>query len=445
MLHVVSAHHLLCWVCRGCIRFCLGQFVRIKALQILSPVMQEMTGVTAHWSCALEVELVETKRVWLRAFSHPEMLCDDITQCAQGTVYNFMSDMFEQLPAWLCCYTFGYSCKDFSTLNNVSGPWRDECLSKELGTTGKTWRGNLEVVRQTRPYLVLMENVKGAMKVQHLDVMTKELKELGYTLVQVLLNAADCGFPQDRLRAWFLAVRDDVARDDLTLPNFVDLIDAMKLPTHLPLSDFVLAPDHPYLLGVLAQRRALSMKRDQARRNRPRTRPVKTGKKWVLDHWKVRRMLKLLPPPEKVPQHLQEIVDANAMADREADLFRIITDGAMTNSTEQPGLELKHSAPRVVKAKGHRRRRAGSTSCLLPTSRMMLLPPWVPSPRYMTGCEGLAVQGIDHHFTAGDPVLTDMEYLHLAGNAFCGGSCAMILLAGFSFLDLSRCVKDSFL
>ena len=66
----------------------------------------------------------------------------------------------------------------------------------------------------------------------------------------------------------------------------------------------------------------------------------------------------------------------------------------------------------------------------------MLLPPLVPEARYITGCEGLAEQGIDHCFTTADPVLSDGEYLHPAGNAFRGSSCGLIFMALVSLLDL---------
>ena len=93
-----------------------------------------------------------------------------------------------------------------------------------------------------------------------------------------------------------------------------------------------------------------------------------------------------------------------------------------------------------MKPAAARRRREGSTNCLLPSSRFMLREPLVPSAWYLTGAGELAVQGIDLHSTTGDRALalTDSQYLHLAGNAFCGGSCAMIMLCALTFLNPSR-------
>ena len=120
-------------------------------------MIAEKIGIMVHWECSLEVELNGRKREWLTTFSCPGLLSSDITKCREETIYNFMSESECPLPDWLCSYIFGYSCVDVSTLNNVSGPWRDQCLSDGIDATGKTWRGNLDVVKKTRPCMVMME------------------------------------------------------------------------------------------------------------------------------------------------------------------------------------------------------------------------------------------------------------------------------------------------
>ena len=95
-------------------------------------------------------------------------------------------------------YTFGYSCKDLSTLNNTSSSWNDSCLADGTGSTGRTWSGILEWVQWTAPCFLFMENVPAALKGNNFRQMEKDLSSLGYRLVSLELNAADCGLPQDR-------------------------------------------------------------------------------------------------------------------------------------------------------------------------------------------------------------------------------------------------------
>ena len=54
-------------------------------------------------------------------------------------------------------------------------------------------------------------------------------------------------------------------------------------------------------------------------------------------------------------------------------------------------------------------------------------------PRLLTGLEALALQGVPLHFdSATGSVLSDTDYMGLAGNAFNGGCMAMMLIAALA-------------
>ena len=129
------------------------------------------------------------------------------------------------------------------------------------------------------------------------------------------------------------------------------------------------------------------------------------------------------------------------MSSRETDLWRMLQEGPELPAAHvQPTIELKHSALRVVslrEAKAKGKRRAGSTSCLLPSSRLIVRPPVVPRARFLLGLEALSIQGIDAHWLVTDRVMSDGEYMHLAGHAFSGGCFAAMFLLGIAHLDLS--------
>ena len=126
--------------------------------------MERKTGRCMNWSNELEIECDVKKRQWLKSYSQPAMLCDDVTKMSEGYAWNYVSEEYQELPTRLVSYVFGFSCKDLSTLNNASGPWREQCLGEQLGSTGRTFEGNLQVVARTRPWWFLMENVPGARK-----------------------------------------------------------------------------------------------------------------------------------------------------------------------------------------------------------------------------------------------------------------------------------------
>ena len=351
----------------------------------------------------------------------------------------------------LACYTFGYSCKDLGTLNNTPSSWKDSCLADCTGSTGRRWSGKLEVVEWTTPWFLFTENVSASLKGSNFKQMEKDLSSLGYRLVSLELNAADCGLPQDRRRGWFWAVREDLG-GKLNARNFVDLVESMNIPHHIPLRRFLLNPGHLHLAEITqeklnnAETKAVAKAKAKGKAKRTKAAKAKaqakakgkrTGDKWKADHWKVRRSLDMLPATSEAPSPIRRMQEQNAMCDRGTDLYRVITEGpAMVDPEVQPCVELKHSAPRVVGCK--KRRRAGSTSCLLPSSKLMLMPPHVATPSFFTGVEAMQIKGVDGHFLSSDRVMTDAEYLHMAGNAFSGGTCALRFLARFAPLDLSQ-------
>ena len=264
--------------------------------------------------------------------------------------------------------------------------------------------------------------------------------------MDVELSAQESGLPQDRQRAYFSAIDVDIASTDPF--QFSALVDEMKLPDCLPLERFLLPAGHPYLVKITDSRQqAADKKMQRVVMKRPASGKLKkrSGKKWVRDHWHVRRTLDMLAPAAMCPPHLEQIAHQNDMSSREADIMRIMFDqqsGAVTSHGGQPCRELKHSAPRVVKTTNSKarasrgRRRSGATSCLLPSSRLLVLPPYVEAPRLMTGLEALSIQGIEriHLQMYGG---RDSLYMSLAGNAFSGGSYALMFLATLASVTLT--------
>ena len=406
--------------------------------------MQVVTGVAVNFKLAVEVESDPRKREWLRAFSKPELLFDDVTAFGDdhGESVNHMTGNPATLPASLGFFNFGFSCKDFSSLNNGSREWAPGCLASGQGSTGATWKGNLDIVDATRPFVLLAENVAAAGRGKPFEQMVADLFDRGYTLFKCLMNAANYGLPQDRVRSWFGAIRSDLLSPDVD-NDLCGLIELMQIKDPLPLDRFLLAPDSDYLRSVMEARLQASEKKTKAlakAKVKPRftLKSKQKGRKWVADHWRVRRLLDMPVHSSTQPPHITEAAHKNAMCPRESDLLSIVLEGpSRPDAVKSPTLELKHSAPRVVGLGGQakKRRFQGSTSCLLPTSRMVVMPPSVPEMRYLTGREALAIQGIECGSGHG---LTDSELLHLAGNAFSGGCFAAVFLATLVHLDITR-------
>ena len=391
-----------------------------------------------NWRNVLEVEQSATKRRWLAAFSKPSVLGKDVGELGEDMIVNMITNELVELPLDTFIYTFGYSCKDLSLLNNFSREFADDCLAQGDGTSGQTWKGNMRYVRRAHPPLVFIENVKQALKNKNLDTMRRDLEAEGYILVDLVLNARDAAFPQDRVRAWFCAVLKQFASPEWR-PKFMKVVASVKCADSdvMPMSKFVFPPGHSYVTEVLAckrhaaakrkQRRAVPMQRSKTKRAKP---------KWIVDHWRARRFLNLPAAPKDYRPNIKHAADACGMCDRERDLLSIVEAGCHLSSA---ATEIKHSAPRVVLQAGAKKQISRGTSCLLPASKIVLWPPVVDKARLLTGLEALSLQGVppEHHEGTGR-VIGDADYMSLAGNAFNGGCFSIMMLAALATVDLSE-------
>ena len=131
----------------------------------------------------------------------------------------------------VCLVTAGPCCQSFSTVGS-----RESIADPR----GSLFRHFIRVVSEIKPRFFVMENVKGILSaaVKHrplnkrgpgnpplehdeelgsaLRVILKELGDLGYYVTYGLLNCADYGVPQNRLRVIFLGSRDG---ENITLPK----------------------------------------------------------------------------------------------------------------------------------------------------------------------------------------------------------------------------------
>ena len=352
----------------------------------------------------LEVEINKMKRRWLASFSRPKMLMKDVCDLLNGSAYNDMSAREDPVPdSGIFMYFFGFSCKDLSTLNNHSAAFKDDCITTGAGSTGVTWAGNLGFVEKVQPAVVIAENVPSALKGGNGKQIQQDLRDAGYRLATILSSSSDCGLPQDRKRAWFAAVRNDLAPDNFE-SLFHDGVDMMTLAEPLPLSKFVLPCTDPYIERLMDKKRqnaALKRMRQNANKDKKKAKakakgkakakqqskePTKkrSGDKWMFDHWRVRRQYDMpVVDDATIPDMLKNTACENAMCSREADLLRLYLEAPVHGSKPpHSAVELKHSAPRVVHHSNNAKREH-CTSTLLPGSKIMLFPPLTRRPRYI--------------------------------------------------------------
>lgn len=113
----------------------------------------------------------------------------------------------------------GPPCQGFSI--SASNRRKDNDVRNEL------YKEFLRVIQIVKPKVVFMENVKEILRFKNkdgfkiIDDIEKKLSELGYKVFYEVVNAADYGIPQERLRFFLMAVL-----------NFEEPIDYKDFQTH---------------------------------------------------------------------------------------------------------------------------------------------------------------------------------------------------------------------
>lgn len=103
----------------------------------------------------------------------------------------------------------GFPCQDYSVAKSLKAARGLE------GKKGVLWWEILRLVEQSRPKFLFLENVDRLLKSpaqqrgRDFAIMLKTLTSAGYVVEWRIINAADYGFPQRRIRAFIVAIRED--------------------------------------------------------------------------------------------------------------------------------------------------------------------------------------------------------------------------------------------
>jgi DNA (cytosine-5)-methyltransferase 1 len=114
----------------------------------------------------------------------------------------------------------GFPCQDYSVAKSLNS-------SKGLeGKKGVLWWEIYKLVSTNKPKFVFLENVDRLLKSpasqrgRDFAIMLRTLGDLGYVVEWRVVNAAEEGFPQRRIRVFIVGVRKDIYADrDLSSPE----------------------------------------------------------------------------------------------------------------------------------------------------------------------------------------------------------------------------------
>ena len=137
---------------------------------------------------------------------------ENIGPINEGDVHNFNVPEIKNLDVLIS----GFPCQPFSNAGSRKG------VSEKRGSLYQT---TLTYVKKLQPKIVMLENVRGLLSIKThsgylLPEICEELTSLGYEVTFKLINAANYGVPQNRLRVIIVGVskRNQLGKFSFPLP-----------------------------------------------------------------------------------------------------------------------------------------------------------------------------------------------------------------------------------
>lgn len=140
----------------------------------------------------------ESIRTYQRNFPKAKAICADLLQFDDAMILKEFGKVKVEVIVG------GPPCQGFSSANR----WQKE----NEDPRNKLFFEYFRFVELLKPKAVVIENVRGILSRDNgyaKDRIEKLLQNLGYSVNCKVLNASDYGVPQNRLRAFFVAIRND--------------------------------------------------------------------------------------------------------------------------------------------------------------------------------------------------------------------------------------------
>ena len=261
---------------------CSGTDVVVHVAGLILKSWHNMFGIDIKLVHALSCENTPFKQEFIAHHFDPGHIFPDLHQL-NGTSAMDIHGALVAIPLlhiWVC----GIECDSISALNTHSHQ-NKSCIEDD-GTdtrTGNTARSCMQFIKDRKPMMFILENVKNLAAKSHkeasnLETLIKMANRCGYYVSTSLVNTSAYGFPQARERFYIVGARtsqDGIDQFDVEFkaPEWAGDLQQTLLDLRIDpmsLGHFLLPDDHIEVLAAnTAADQASKTKRLSARR-RPR-------------------------------------------------------------------------------------------------------------------------------------------------------------------------------
>ncbi|KAA8650448.1 putative SNF2 family helicase [Aspergillus tanneri] len=219
---------------------CSGTESPLLALEMVQENLRKHFGKNFEFRHLFSAEIVPFKQAYIERNFHPRFIFRDVGELKDRVAQTAYGSL-EKIPKNVDLLVAGFSCVDFSGLNN-----RRKTLD-EKGESGGTFWGIIRYAKTYRPRIVILENVKTA----PWEKIGQHWNEIDYFAVHIDVDTKAYYLPQTRERGYMFCIDQKLieghglSKDDLL--EWKNLVVNFKRPASSPAGMFLLNADDPRL------------------------------------------------------------------------------------------------------------------------------------------------------------------------------------------------------
>ncbi|OJD37011.1 c-5 cytosine-specific dna [Diplodia corticola] len=221
---------------------CSGTESPVLALELVSEALQQI-GKSLRLRHVFSAEIVPKKQAYIERNFHPPIIFRDIRELTKEDAFEAgATNVYGAkvaIPGNVDLLVAGFSCVDFSSLNN-----KGKTLS-EKGESRDTLEAILSYAEKWKPKIIVLENVFGA----PWPKCVERAKKVGYAADFVRVDTKDYYLPHTRTRGYMVCIHKEQFPGPGSVHSAVskwkELMLSFKRRASAPASDFLLpADDH---------------------------------------------------------------------------------------------------------------------------------------------------------------------------------------------------------
>ena len=216
---------------------CSGTESPLLALELISESLRKDFGLALELEHLFSAEIVPFKQAYIERNFSPPIIFRDIRELIGSTEATSAYGATTRIPGDVDLLVAGFSCVDFSNLNNNKQNLED------TGESGDTFRAILHYAKTWRPTIIVLENVLNAPWAKIQKVWEENAN---YSAEWVKPDTKSYYLPQTRMRGYMICIdKNKLGSATSSAKKWASIMKSLERPVSSSVEAFLLPDDDP--------------------------------------------------------------------------------------------------------------------------------------------------------------------------------------------------------